>query len=169
MAWGGDREIKKGCGVSAALLSSLGLWAKSHCLWLLFLNKNFATVKKHVLYSMNVTQMYYICHVTCGISCVTSLSFTNPLLWNHGIVKCLWYALNLAESNRSSRYFSPTVGYCEFGHSIFFTCGFHLQYNREVCTFRWRCEFWICDGCYVSSVYSFAGTLEWFDYMSIPH
>ncbi len=43
------------------------------------------------VFSLNLIWTYYIRHVVIVLwptSCVTSLSFTNPLLWPHGIVKC---------------------------------------------------------------------------------
>lgn len=43
--------------------------------------------------SMNVIRAYYICHVVIfmwptRVSCITSLLFTTPPLWPHGIVNC---------------------------------------------------------------------------------
>jgi len=43
-----------------------------------------------VQYECNSDVLHPFCHrhVTYGFSCVTSLSFTNPVPWLHGILKC---------------------------------------------------------------------------------
>jgi len=71
---------------------------------------------------MNVKWTYYNRHVVIimwptSISYFTSLPFTNPLPWPHGILKCPSFQ-NLARIiRRSSWYF---YDYCEFRHATFY-------------------------------------------------
>jgi len=50
--------------------------------------KEIEKVKKCVFRSPLLHSPYCHCHVTYGVNCIASLSFTNPLMWPHGIVKC---------------------------------------------------------------------------------
>jgi len=72
------------------------------------------SLKKYVLYSMNVIWTYYIRHVVTimwptSISCITSIHKSSPVAsWNRKVsIECTLQ--NLAGSSRSSGVFSPTV------------------------------------------------------------
>ncbi len=122
------------------------LCLKSHTFWGTTFDKEFFATREvcsiyywdGVVWIKSRHTRFAMLSLPCDYSiiCIASLSFTTPLPWPHGIVKCpLSCALqNLARSSRSSGYFSPTdLWILHFGQTIFTYC-FRLLYSIHIWT-----------------------------------
>ncbi len=124
----GHQQFNVHCKILLHILILLAVlpkeWEMEHCLsqnrYFVWIN-TFQPLKKYVLCNINVCNrkvivLHLSCchHVTCSISQVASLQFSNPLPWPHGTVK---RPLSLDAQFRSSKLLFA----CCFMNTYYFT------------------------------------------------